>query len=227
MTHLNRLLRTLLLLILLLAIPAIAVPMIVELSADASRPAINDLVRATVFAEAAGRTPGELAKQVNSLIAEALKTARPYPSVSTQSGSTSTYPSTSKDGKIEAWRMRSQLVLESRDSAAVSELLGKLQSFLGVSDLQLQPAPETRKQAENAAMLDALGAFQARARIIADALGKAYRIKQIAVTTNAPIVQPLFRGAARATLAEAAPMPVESGESQVSATVAGQIELLD
>jgi predicted secreted protein len=43
-----------------LAAPAWAAPMIVELTAEASRPAANDLVRATVSAEAAGATPGEL-----------------------------------------------------------------------------------------------------------------------------------------------------------------------
>lgn len=227
MTHFSSFMRALPLLTLLLASPAFAAPTLIELSAEANRPAVNDLVHATVFAEATGATPGKLSKEVNGLIADALKTARAYSSVKTQSGGTSTYPVYAKDGKIEAWRMRSQLVLESRDSDAISELLGKLQGALGVSSLVLQPSAETRKQVENDAMLDAIAAFRTRAKVIADALGRPYRIKQLAVNTNASIAQPLFRGAANAMLAGSTTMPVEAGESQVSASVAGQIELLD
>jgi len=222
-----RVLRTLPLLVLPFATPAIAMPTTIDLAAEASRPAANDLLRATVFAEATGRTPGELARQVNGLIAQALRTAKPYTTVSAQSGATSSYPNYTRDGKIESWRMRSQLVIESKDSEAVSDLLGKLQGSLGVAELRLQPSPETRKFAENAAMLDALKAFQERAKIVADALGKGYRIKQIVVNTSGGIVQPMMRSAAMSVVAEAMPMPVEAGESQISASDTGQIELVD
>lgn len=213
------------LLTLLLAAPAFAAPTLIELSAEASRPAVNDLLRATVSAEASGATPGDLAKQVNNLIANALKTTKAYPSVKTQSGGSNTYPIYAKGGKIESWRMRSELSLESGDVAALSELLGKLQTSLQVSNLQLQPSPETRKKVENEAMLDALAAFKSRAKVLADALGQPYHIKQLSVNSTGMIVQPMFRGAAKAMLSDAAPMPVEAGESQISATISGQIEL--
>ena len=225
MTHVLRAMRTLPLCAALLATPAFAAGTLVELSSEASRPAANDLVRSTVSAEATGATPGELSRQVNTLIADALKTAKAYPSVKTQSGGTSTYPIYSKGGKIESWRMRSELALESGDTAALSELLGKLQTSLGVSNLALQPSPETRKKAEDEATLDAITAFKARAKVIAEALGKSYQIKQLSVSTNGRTVQPMFRAAAKAMMADAAPMPMETGESQVSATVSGQIEL--
>jgi predicted secreted protein len=216
---------TLLLLLFSASTLASGAPMTVELSSEASRPAANDQVRATVAAEAAGTTPGELSKQVNSLIAEALKTARAYPGVKTQNGGTTTYPIYAKGGKIESWRMRSELSLESSDTALLSELLGKLQQSLGVSNLVLQPAPETRKKVEDQVMIDALLAFKSRAGVIADALGKSYRIKQLSVSTSGRNPPPMFRSSARAMSAEAAPMPIEAGESQVTATVSGQIEL--
>ena len=205
--------------------PTWAAPLIVELSAEASRPAANDQLRATLFAEASGATPGELSAQVNRLIGDALKTAKAYPAVRTQSGTTATYPVYAKGGKIEAWRMRTELALESGDSAALSELLGKLQASLGVASLTLQPSAETRKKAESEAMIDAIAAFKARAKTIADALGMGYRIKQLAVSSSGRNALPLLRANARALAAEAAPMPVEAGESQVGATVSGQIEV--
>lgn len=212
----------------LMTASALAAPTTIDLSTEVSHPAANDLARATVFAEAAGSTPAELAKRVNSLIAEGLKTAHGYASVKTQSGSTHTYPMYAKGGKIESWRMRSDLTLESGDTAALSELLGKLQTSLGVANLVMVPAPETRNKAENAAMLDAIAAFKARAKLLADALGKPYRIKQLAVSSNGRPAQgiPMLRSAGMFA-AEAAPMPMEAGESQISASVSGQIELVE
>ena len=74
-------------------------------------------------------------------------------------------------------------------------------------------------------MIDAIGAFKARAGVIAEAMGKTYRITQLSVNTSGRIAQPMVRGALRAMAADAVPMPVEAGESQVTATVSGQIEL--
>ena len=213
------------LLALLLATPAWSAPLVVELSSEASRAAVNDLVRATVAAEASGSSPGDLARQVNGQIADAVKTARAYPGVKAQSGSTATFPVYAKGGKIDAWRMRSELTLESSDNAALSELLGKLQATLGVSSLVLQPSAETRKKAEEQAMIEAIAAFKVRAGVVAETLGKSYRIKQLNISTGNHFVQPVFRSAARPLAAEAAPMPVEAGESQVTASVSGQIEL--
>ena len=205
--------------------PATPTATSIEFTAEASRSVANDLFRASVAAEASGSTPGDLARQVNAQITDALKTARSHSAVKVQSGGTSTSPIYGKNGKIEGWRMRSELALETTDSAALSELLGRLQTTLAVSALSMQPAPETRRKVENEVSVDAIAAFKARAEVIAGAMGKKYRIKQIAVHTNSRGPQPLYRAAAKSMAMEAAPMPVEGGESTISATVSGQIEL--
>jgi predicted secreted protein len=199
----------------------------IDLSSEASRSASNDLGRATVFSESHGNNPGEVSRYVNGQIAAALKLAHAYPSVKTQSGNSSTYPTYGKTNKIEGWQMRSEIVLESSDTAALSELLGKLQNnALGVSGLLFLPAAETRKKAENEALLDALAAFKNRAKLVAEALGGSYRIKQLSLGGYRRPITPLARGNTFAAEAAVA-MPVESGESQISITVSGQIELSD
>lgn len=206
---------------------ATAASISIDLSAEASRPAANDLARATVFAEATSASPGESAKKINTLIAEAVSTAKGYARIKVQTAGTQTYPVYAKGGKIEAWRMRSEIVLESSDTGALSELLGKLQANLGVSGVSMLPSPETRKKAENEAMMEAIAAFRNRAKLVADALGKPYRIKQLSIggqQYRPPV--PMLRAAPMAAM-EAAPMPMEAGESQISATVSGQIELAD
>lgn len=199
---------------------------LIDLSAEASRSAPNDLARTTVYAEVSGTNPAELAKQVNSTIDTALQTAKAFSKVKTRSSGTHTYPTYGKEGRISGWRMRSELLLESRDMTALSELLGRLQETLAVSQLVLQPSPETRKKAEEEAMLEALAAFQAKASLIAGALKKSYCIRQMNIgNAGQPPVMPMMMRSARMDAAEAAPAPIEAGESMVSVTISGQIEL--
>lgn len=197
---------------------------LVEFSAEASRSAPNDLARATAFVEAAGADAAELARQVNAAIGAALETAKGYPAVRTRSGTTATYPIYAKNAsRIESWRMRSEVLLESREVAALSKLIGRLQASVGVTQIMLMPSPETRRSAEDGATIDAIAAFRAKAALIAGSLGRSYRIRQLNIggTARAPVV-PLMRAAAPLRAAAA---PIEPGESSVTVLVSGQIEL--
>ena len=72
---------------------------------------------------------------------------------------TNTYPVYNRDGRtLEAWRMRSQIQLESR-RGAMSALIGKLQGLAcGLAD---QPPTRSRDRcaAENQATVEALADF--------------------------------------------------------------------
>lgn len=198
---------------------------LVELSAEAGAAAPNDLARATLFSEGSDSSPAELAKRVNSAITAALQIAKAYPGIKTRSGLTHTYPNYGKGGtRIESWRMRSELLLETRDTAALTELLGRLQASLAIAGITLSPSPPTRAQAEEQATLDAIAAFQTRAKLIAGALGSPYRIRKMSIrAADRPPVAPVMRSA---MMAEAA-APIEAGESTVTVSVIGEIELLD
>jgi uncharacterized protein YggE len=77
--------------------------------------------------------------------------------------------------------------------------------------------------------IDAIEAFNAKAARIAETLKKPYKIRQLSVNAGGhyPQPYPMARGAAMMASAEAAPMPVEAGESNITVNVSGQIELLD
>lgn len=202
---------------------------LVDLAAEASRPATNDMVRASVYSELSGKSPAELAQRVNADIAEALKLIRTRSGVSVKSGQQSTYPVYSQGQKIDGWRMRSELVLESKDQGSVSELLGKLQQMrLAVGDVSMLPSPETQRKVEDEATREAIQAFQSRAAVIAGQLGKDWKIKQLSVQQGGGRPVPMMRAARGVMMAaEAAPAPLEAGESLVTTNVSGQIELAD
>lgn len=202
---------------------------LIDLAAEAGRPAANDMVRASVYSEASGSNPADLARQVNGNIGEALKLIREKKGVTVKSGNQSTYPIYTQSRKIDGWRMRSELLIESRDFGAVSELLGRLQQMrLAVGDIAQMPSPETRRQVEDEAMREAIRAFQNRAAVVAEQLGKGWKIKQMHINQGGGSPVPIMRGARAAMLAaEAAPAPIEAGESTITTNVTGQIELDD
>jgi predicted secreted protein len=201
----------------------------IELTAEASRPAANDMVRATVYAEATGSNPAELARRINQDIAEGLRVAKARSGVSVKSGRQDTAPVYGKDRRIEAWRMHSELVVESRDAAAVSELLGQLQQMrLAVAGVAQFPAPETRRKAEDEATREAIANFRSRAAVVAETLGKPYTIRQLNVMQGGQMPMPVMRAPRMAMEAGAAPPPpLEAGESLVTTTISGKVELAD
>ncbi len=211
-----------------LGAPAQAGPLI-ELSVEASRPAANDLLRASVYAEASGTNPAELARKINRDIGEALGLVRAYPAVTVKTGQQNTYPVYGQDQKLDSWRVRSELLLEAKDAAALSELLGQLQAqHLALGHLRQLPAPATRAAAENEATRDAIADFRTRAGLIAAQFGKPYKIKQLTVhQQGSPPPVPMFRAAKSMLAADAAPLPFAAGESEVVTRVSGQIELAD
>jgi predicted secreted protein len=201
---------------------------LIDFRVDVQRTVANDLGRATAYVEITGTDAADVARRANAAMSGGLAAAKAQTGVTLRTGNSHTYPVYAKGGRaIESWRMRSEIVLESRDAAALSALLGKLQSSqLAVSQVGFVPSPETRRAAEDEAALEAIAAFQAKAARYAAALKKPYRIRSMSIGSGYNPPQPLFRGAMMAA-ADAAPMPVEAGESTVTVNLNGQIELVD
>lgn len=198
---------------------------VVSLQAAASREVDNDELVAVLAAEGQGANPAELAATINRTMAEALKVARQVPGVKLRSGSYQTYPRYGTSQRIEGWHASQELRLESNDFAAVTNLIGRLQSGLVVRSMAMRLSPEARRAAEDALVAEAIAAFHARAELVRKAMkAKGYAVRSMNVNTPGgagPAPMPL--GAARA--AAAAPVAVEAGASQVGVTVSGSIQL--
>jgi predicted secreted protein len=199
----------------------------VDFSVEAQTVAENDLARATIYAEVTHSSAAEAARQVNVRIADAMAKAK-RAGISTRSEQARTYPIYAKGGqRIDAWRVRSELSLESEAIETLSVLIGDLQESVAVSSLTLSPKPETQRLAADRAIDAGLALWQARAARIAKALGKSYRIANIQIDDQIQPPGVLRARSAAMMMADSAPMPIESGESKVSITVRGKIELID
>jgi len=200
----------------------------VELQAEVSREVQNDLMNATMYAEASDPSAPKVSDQLNRRTAEALKAAGDFRTVRARSGYAQTYPVYDRSNKLTGWRGRSEIRLESRDVPAMAALIGKLQSTMLVGGISFSISPEARRQTESELIADAVAAFRARADVAAKALGgKSYRIRRIDLNTGGFMPGPRPMAAARLgpQAADVAPPVFEAGTSTVNVTASGSVEV--
>jgi predicted secreted protein len=209
---------------------------VITLSAEASRELPQDLLSITLAvsregAEAAA-VQSQLRQTLDAALAEARKAQRPG-LLELRTGQFTLYPRYSpkpvNGSNINGWQGRAELVLEGSDSAAISQLAGRL-SGLTVARVQFSLSREARDKVEAEVAAQAIARFKARAEAYAQQFGfGGYSLREVTVGSGDVVsasAPPMFR-AARA-MAAAAPdevQPVEAGRATVSVTVSGSIQL--
>jgi predicted secreted protein len=200
----------------------------VDLQAEVTREVQNDLMTATLVAEANDPSAAQVATQLNRLTADALKIAAEFKTIKTRSGFTNTFPVYDRAGKLTGWRGRSEIRLESKDVGAMSTLIGRLQSTMQLGGVQFTVSPEVRRQVQNELLTEAVAAFRDRADIATRALGgRSYKIRRVSLNTGGFVPGPRPMMAERAVGASSAvpPPSFESGTSMVQVTANGTVEV--
>lgn len=198
----------------------------IRLQAQQSMPVSNDTMHVTLSTFAEDRDPAKLARQINTDMEWALSLAKNEKQVTVSTGNYQTYPVLHKN-EHQGWRGQQNLELEGEDTRRISDLVGKLQERLQVKTIRFTVSDRKRHAVENQLIGQALDAFRERAGIIGDNLrASSFRVVNIDVNTatQRPPVPYQARVSSMA-MAEAAPVAVEAGESQVTVTVSGTIEL--
>ncbi len=201
---------------------------VVTLDASATADVPTDTLTVTLFTEEQGPDPGQLAARVNARIDEALAKAKSQPKVEAHSGNYQTSPVYDRASQITGWRIRAEIVLESRDFKAVGALAGALQPAMKLASMVFSLSRPAREAAEATLLAEALGRYQEKARAVAKALGfPGYVLGQIAVRSEGPTRPPIpVRAMAMAADgASPAPVPMEGGKNAVTVYVSGSVVL--
>ncbi|MBN3727255.1 SIMPL domain-containing protein [Burkholderia sp. Ac-20379] len=203
---------------------------VLSLSAQASTDVPQDVVDITLFYEQEAKDPGSLTAELNRRADAALSRARGVSGVTARTGGFSVYPSTDRDGKISAWRGRTEVVLESRDFTAASKLAGDLSSSLQVGNVAFSLSPEAQRTAEQKLTTQAIQSFRDRAAEAAKAFGySGFAIREVNVGGGRS-VQPYPRmmamdSAPMMSAKAAAPIAVEGGKATVTVNVNGSVQM--
>jgi predicted secreted protein len=194
---------------------------------ESTRDVENDWITAVVGVTAEDANPAALADRVNKDMAWALEQAKAETKVKAKSGGYSTWP-IQEEGRLRRWQASQQLVLEGSDSAAMTRLVGALQSRLQLVSFQFSVSDERRSKVQEELVTEALAAFRTRAALVAKGLGASgYTLDDVSVETASPgYPVPMMRAEmAMAKSDMAAPPAVEAGTSRVAVSVQGSIVL--
>ena len=202
---------------------------VLSLNAQASAEVPQDVVNITLFYEQEASDPSALTSSLNERAEAALRQAKGVNGVTARTGSFSIYPSTDRDGRISAWRGRTEVVLESHDFAAASKLAGQMASNMQVGNVQFSLSPQAQRAAEQKLTGEAIASFRQQASSAAQAFGySGYSIREVNVGQNGVMPRPVMMMSARAMSADskaAAPLPLEAGTSTVTVTVSGSVQM--
>lgn len=203
----------------------------VHLSASASSQVTQDWLIMTLTLQKEGLDASAVQKQVKAQMASALALSQNASQTGlfhASTGQWSVTPRYGRDGKTNGWIGVAELLLQGRDVERITDVAGRL-SGLTISDVQWQVSPELRHQTESEIQGQAVALFQARASALASSFGfKGYLVREVRVTNqDSPELYLGVRSAPMPmyTAATSTPIPAQAGQSRVSVTVSGSIEL--
>jgi predicted secreted protein len=201
---------------------------ILRLEAQTSREVVDDTAYAVFFVEREGPQPAEPQSAANAVLQSALAALKADDRLRVRSGNYSTHPRYSREGRIESWRVRAELVAEATDPAAISQASATLSGRMNVGSIGFRLSPELRTRTEKALTGEAADNFYERARSAARALAYGgVELVEANYGTGTPAQPvPLARAmAASAAPAAAVPVPLEPGRSVVTVTFSGTVRL--
>ncbi|HKO87404.1 MAG TPA: SIMPL domain-containing protein [Burkholderiales bacterium] len=198
----------------------------IDLQVDVSREVQNDLMNATMYSELNEANAGQLTQKLNRIGNDAVALAKQHKAVKVRTGYNQTYPVYDRNNKLVGWRGRTEVRLEGKDFAAVSDLIGALQSTMQLGGVSFSVSPELRRDTQNELMKEVVAAFRARADILKQALGaKSYKLRSLAVNTEGgggP--RPVAMSMRAEKAADMAPS-FEAGTSEIQVFASGGIEV--
>ncbi|HXE22578.1 MAG TPA: SIMPL domain-containing protein [Rhodoferax sp.] len=208
--------------------PAAPVQNVVQLSAQGSVEAPQDLLSISMNTARQGPDAGAVQNQLkvalDAALAQARQGARPD-QMDVHTGNFNLSPRYDRDGKITGWQGSVELVLQGRDFALISATAGKIQT-LTVGNVTFGLSRGQRDRMEGEAQTRAIERFKARALQIAKGFGFAgYTLREVSVNTNDQAVPPRPRMMAMEARAAMSDVPVQAGNSTVLVTVSGTVQL--
>jgi len=177
----------------------------------------------------------QLKQALDAALNEARKVAKPG-QVEVQTGGFSLYPryappnpkgaSPGLPGGIVGWQGSTELIVQGRDTQAVSQLTGRIQT-LSIARVGFSLSREAREKVEAEVSAEAIDRFRKRADAVSRQFGFAgYAVREVSVSSDAggQMPQPMMRAQTMKASSDEA-LPVEAGKATVTATVNGSVQM--
>lgn len=202
---------------------------VLQLSSSGTVEVTQDLLVMTLAATREGSDAAAVQAQLQQVLDAALTTAKRQAQpgqLDVRTGSFGIYPRNNKDGKITGWQGRAELVLQGRDFDRITRTAAQING-MPVSHTGFGLSREAREKVEGQAQSEAISSFQAKAKALAQGFGfERFSVREVSVNSNEMGFAPRGAMMAKGMNAEAAPIPVEAGKSQVVVNVSGSVQMM-
>lgn len=205
-----------------------ATPPVATLSASSSVEVEQDVVQVVLAAQETGDSQSKVSGALNKKLDSVMKQAKQQKDIQAKSGAYRVWPTTNQDGKVAQWRGYAEIILESKDFEATSELAAKLSDRMPIDGISFSVSSEVQQAEEQSLLESAVKSFEARAQALTDALGFAsYKIKQVDLGGSGNQLFSPMPKMLMAASADSAPAPIEGGKQNISVSIQGEIYLLN
>jgi len=203
----------------------------INLAAFATRELPNDVLSIYFSASASGTDPNAVQEELRKKLADALAIIRPVlkeGEVETETQGFSVSPRYDKKSQITGYYGQTALTVKGTDTATISEFAAKIKTMV-VSGTGNSLSKKLRKSVESDLIAEAISTFKDKA----DATVKAFGLEKWDVgAVNVQVDRDYGRGggarvmaASAMALESATDLEVESGKTEVNASVSGTINV--
>ncbi len=214
-----------------LAADPIAPTGVVALTATASVEVTRDLMAVTLSATREGTDAASVQSALKQALDAALLEARGVAragQIDVRTGNFSMNPRYSTKGQMNGWQGTAELLIEGRDLPGIGQLAGRIQSMT-IARVSQGLSREQREKAEGGVTAQAIARYRAQAAEVTKQFGySSYAVREVSVNSNeqggGP--EPMMIRAKVFSAAADAPLPVEAGQTSVSVTVSGTVQML-
>ena len=204
-------------------------PASTQLDAQASQSVDNDELWVSLIVSRDGPNTQEITQAVLTQLQAATAHARKLDGVQLQVGQVNTSPIWDNKGKTPNWSAQAELVLVSKNTAALAQLSSELTRWMRINSLQFRLSNEKRLLTEKALIHDMAVNFRDKASSITQAFGfGGYSIKSLnfSPAPERGVVAPMLMMSRSAVAdAPAVSIPNEGGKTTVSVAMQATIEL--
>jgi predicted secreted protein len=201
---------------------------VVSLSASATVEVTKDLLT-VVFSTTregadAGVVQSQLKQALDAALLEARRAAKPG-QLEVQTGNFALYPRYTSKGSISGWQGSAELVVEGRDTQAVAQLTGRIQT-MSIARVGFSLSREAREKVDAEVSALAINNFRARAETTSKHFGfSGYTLREVQVSGSDPGGPlPVMRAQASRMAADEA-LPIEAGKANVTVMVSGSVQM--
>ncbi len=203
---------------------------VVALTATASVEVTRDLMAVTLSATREGTDASAVQSALKQALDAALLEARGAAragQIDVRTGNFSMNPRYSTKGMLNGWQGTAELVIEGRDLPGIGQLAGRIQS-MAIARVSQGLSREQREKAEGSVTAQAITRYRAQAAEVTKQFGyTSYAVREVSVNSNeqgGP--EPMMMRARVFAAAADAPLPIEAGQTSVSVTVSGTVQML-